>query len=226
MSVDVFNSSNYLSFNVTAANVLGLDTAVYCAELMSIYGRESQSSDDGFVELDRKAIESRTTLNEKSQVACEDLLCELRIVERKDDSFRFDFPMFRDVLTTANTTSLRKLVKKKKSYADAKRGAIAKALKSNVDVEDESVRKSMERWVDALMSTNKLSTESVTQFQTVLKKYAGKDVTVALDVLNVAIAQKYVNCVWAIDAYERQKTLTRGTRIKVATSENLSDKKY
>ena len=226
MSVDVFNSSNYLSFNVTAANVLGLDVAVYCAELMSVYGRESQSSDDGFIELDRKAIESRTTLSAKSQATCDDLLCELRIVERNGDSIRFDSSKFRDVLIATNTTSVRKLVKKKKSYADAKRGAIAKALKSNVDVEDESIRKSMERWIDALMSTNKLSTESVTQFQTVLTKYAGKDVAVAIDVLNVAIAQKYVNCVWAIDAYERQKTLTRGTRIKVATSETLSDKKY
>ena len=37
MLIDILNSSNYIMVNMDAIRIFGLNTAVYCAELLNIY---------------------------------------------------------------------------------------------------------------------------------------------------------------------------------------------
>ena len=228
MHVDV---GNYVSFNSIAARNLGLTSAVYCSELLSEYDsrKKDNATDDGFFEVDRARIERRTSIDADSQRKCDDSLSKIGIVELSSlsaDILRFNPTAYAKAIVREDKSISSVARKQAKRSSKPKKSAIADALKSNINAKDSRLRDSLGRWVDALIRTNKLSSESVAQFQSTLSKYAGEDIDLAVEIVDTAIAQKYVNCVWAIESHERGKSLMRRPSINVATKTSLSEKKY
>lgn len=240
MLVDALNSSNYLSFNITAAHNIGLENAVYCSELLSIYNKAKKKGrlDGEYFMVDRKYIESRTTLDCERQMACDAFLKKIGVLDVDDvqpNLIKFDSVAFAKVITSDDKSFLKSIAKEANPSKSAKNAKIAKmksiasALKKSISVDDDGLRKSLERWVDVMVDTNKMTKESVVQFQFSLSKYAKNDVALSKKIVDVAIAQKYSNCIWAIESYERERKMSnsvRRTNINVATDSNLSDKVY
>ena len=242
MHADALNSANYVSFNVTAAHNLGLENAIYCSELISIYNKAKKKNKlkNEYFTVDRKYLEYRTTLNHESQLRCDASLRKVGILEFSDDepnTLKFNSAVFAQAITSDDALFLKRLSKAtnqcnvNKEAKKIKRNSIAKVLKDSISTDNQLIRKSLERWIDVMMQTNRLTKESVIGFQTTLFKYAGDDVSICLNVLDIAIAQKYSNCIWAIDSFERgnnvAKNAVRKTNIEVANDvSSLSDKVY
>lgn len=63
MLIDILNSANYIMVNRDAIRIFGLNTAVYCAELLNIYKKaviKQKLVDDTYFRVDRKYIENQT----------------------------------------------------------------------------------------------------------------------------------------------------------------------
>ena len=86
MLIELLSMSNYGNYNIKLASILGLETAVYLNELMNINEKalkKKKITDNSFI-IDRKYIESRTTLNPEKQQELEINLIKLGILERND----------------------------------------------------------------------------------------------------------------------------------------------
>ena len=65
MLIDLLNSYNYLMVNMSAIHIFGLNTAVYCAELLNISKKAYKKKkliDGVYFEVDRKFIREQTSL--------------------------------------------------------------------------------------------------------------------------------------------------------------------
>ena len=77
MLIELLSSSNYVNFNIKLAQILGLKPAIYLSQIMDINEKAIRKNkvDNDYFTLDRKYIESRTTLTKDEQSSIEkDLL--------------------------------------------------------------------------------------------------------------------------------------------------------
>ena len=73
MLIDLINSSNYIMVNRDAINVFGLNTAVYCSELLNIYKKavsKKKITADGYFTVDRNYITKQTSLTDEDHDQC------------------------------------------------------------------------------------------------------------------------------------------------------------
>ena len=69
MLIDILNSSNYISVNRDAIRIFGLNTAVYCSELLTIYKKaitKKKLYDDNYFKVDRSYIEKQISISRAS----------------------------------------------------------------------------------------------------------------------------------------------------------------
>lgn len=112
----------------------------------------------------------------------------------------------------------------------SKKARINNALKNHITVNDENVKQSLCRWVDSLSSSRKITKDTVEMFQKTLLTYAKDDQKKIDAIIDLAIANQYSNCLWAIDAFEKQNALnlgpTRKSELNVASLESISSKRF
>ena len=92
MLIDLLSTSNYVSYNIGIANLLGLKMAIYLSEMMNVNGkaiRKRKIDENGFT-LDREYIQMRTTITIKEQHELDDQLVRLGVLEINDTSLNLD----------------------------------------------------------------------------------------------------------------------------------------
>ena len=79
MLIELLSSSNYVNFNIKVAQILGLKAAIYLSQIMDINEKAIRKNkvDNNYFTIDRKYVESRTTLTRDEQVAIEHDLLEI-----------------------------------------------------------------------------------------------------------------------------------------------------
>ena len=84
MLIELLSTSNYVSYNIKLAELLGLHAAIYISELMNINDKAIKKNkvDQEYFKLDRSYITSRTTIEESEQLEIEENLLKLGILER------------------------------------------------------------------------------------------------------------------------------------------------
>ena len=215
MLIDLLNSANYIMVNKDAIRIFGLNTAVYCSELLNIYKKASIKNkliEGCAFEVDRSYITKQTSLTLEDQLKCDINLSKIQIVQvsKEDkDVIKFDVEKFASLLSSEDIKLLDKVSKKvnvnAKGSKEAQRERIILSLKESVICNNFELLTAIRNWIDTIMSDpNKyLSKAQVQLFKKRLDEYSNGNIELALAIVNQAIIHQYIDCQWAINAYEK-----------------------
>ena len=138
MLIDLLSTSNYVSYNIGIANLLGLKMAIYLSEMMNVNGkaiRKRRVDENGF-NLDREYIQMRTTITLKEQEELDNQLVRLGVLEIKDKSLNLDVNKLLGVLISDKKVDIENIKKVVKSIAKpTKKQCAADAMKNNINKE-------------------------------------------------------------------------------------------
>lgn len=219
MLIELLSTSNYVSFNVKLADILGLHPAIYISELMNINDkaiRKDKMTESSF-SLDREYVKKRTTLSVEEQLEIENNLIKLGVIEKPTEDVN-SVTLNINVLTTLmmstdeelleNVEQLVKL-KNKKSKA-TKAEVIRQNLKTNIVTTNMELIEAYSDWIDAVYAKQGwMSKKAVTLGQTVVDNFSKRDLDVALAVISIASMHGYVDMQWAINKYSEQYKVKR-----------------
>lgn len=219
MLIELLSTSNYVSFNVKLADILGLHPAIYISELMNINDkaiRKDKMTESSF-SLDREYVKKRTTLSVEEQLEIENNLIKLGVIEKPTEDVN-SVILNINVLTTLmmstdeelleNVEQLVKL-KNKKSKA-TKAEVIRQNLKTSIVATNMELIEAYSDWIDAVYAKQGwMSKKAVTLGQTVVDNFSKRDLDVALAVISIASMHGYVDMQWAINKYSEQYKVKR-----------------
>lgn len=219
MLIELLSTSNYVSYNVKLADMLGLHAAIYVSELMNINDkaiRKDKMNESSF-SLDREYMKKRTTLSLEEQFEIENNLIKLGIIEKPTDDVN-SVVLNINVLTTLlmstdnelleNVEQLVKLKNKKSKSTKAE--AIRQNLKTNIVTTNMELIEAYSDWIDAVYAKQGwMSKKAVTLGQTVVDNFSKRDLDVALSVISIAAMHGYVDMQWAINKYSEQYKVKR-----------------
>lgn len=220
MLIDLLSTSNYVSYNIKLAELLGLHSAIYISELMNINDKAIRKNkvDANYFKLQRDYIKSRTTLDEKEQISIEDNLIKIGVLERKsEDELLLNITTLTTIMMSPDESlieDIKQLTKKpRKSKRATKAEAIKENLKNSVRVENEELKEAYERWIDAVYTKDGwMTTDAVEEAQNVIDNVSNRDLDVALSILKIARINAYRDMNWAVSYYQKQNKV--GYKIK------------
>lgn len=220
MFINLLNSLNYISFNIDAARIFGLNTAIYCAELLNIYRKaelKNKLIDNNYFKVDRKFICNRTTITIEEQLKIDINLNKINIINRYEDdpnTINFDIKLFASIISSEDVSLIENISKKvkiknPKGTKATQRQIILKNLKDSISCSNYELLTALRNWVDSIYANPNgyISKKGIELFQTTLNNYAKGDLDLALKIVNIAITQSYKNCDWAINIYEKDKKI-------------------
>lgn len=227
MLLDILNSDNYINFNIRAAQIFGLNAAVYCSELLNIFKKASKKNkliDDNYFKIDRKYIFERTTLSIEEQLIIDANLLKVNILSKHKDNpdiISFDAQLFASIITDDNAKLIENISKKVKINApkgvkESARQRIIAELKDSIVCSNYELLTALRNWVDSIYSNPKggyLSKTAVKVFQDTLNNYTQGDLDLALRIVQIADIQGYRDCNWAIAVHEKDKKIQRQAQI-------------
>jgi len=216
MWLDIMSQYNTLQVNIKLANLLGLKTAVYWAELMNVYSRviskklDELHENDGFFELDRSYIAKRTTLSIDEQLEIDAGLAKLDVVYTNQidpNLIRLDIEKLCAILVDDDPDMIKALQKKAKlKQADesaAKRGAVKVQLFSSILETDVDLLEAYKDWISMVVDSKKIiNRKTVEVFQINLNSYTDSK-QVKLKLLELAAIHAYNDFAWVRQLYEK-----------------------
>ena len=216
MLIDLLNSANYLMVNMEAIRIFGLNTAVYCSELLNIYKKavvKNKLYNGTYFKIDREYIKKQTSLEIEDQLKCDINLRKVNIIipdEEDPDIIRFDVEVYASILSSEDiklldSVSSKVKVNNPKNVKMAQRNRIIIALKQAIECKTVAMLQKLQEWIDSVMADPKrfMSKQQVIAFKNRLDEYCEGDLQKALDIINIATIHGYVDCQWAINLYER-----------------------
>lgn len=216
MIIDLLSYNNYLNFNVKLAHILGLHHAIYIAELLAINDKaiKKKKIEENFFNIDRKYIQSRTTLDESEQIEIEKDLMNIGVLEpygKNDCNICLNITTLTTILTNPDETfvkDIKKVVKKKSNARKTKAEKIIEALKEKVECTNEELREAYFEWIETVYAKQGwMSAKSVTQGQKQVDEFSNRDLDVALKLLEIATLNGYRDIEWAINKYKANYTI-------------------
>jgi len=245
MLLDLLNPTDTLTFNINLARTVGLNSAVYCAELLTIYKKASNKKKllvNDYIVVDRNYIQKQTTLTPEDQLVCDSNLSKIGLISRdvaNVNIIKLDLELLANLIMNDNTKTMKSIYKKvtvstPKTLAKDKIDYTYDSLKNLLRHTNPSLREALCDWLDALkLAQNYITAPSLKVFEDTLDDYSKGDILVALEIVKCATVHNYADCVWAIQCYERNLTtikklqqnssITRGLLANgKATKEDLS----
>lgn len=217
MWLDVMSPYNELPINVKLANMLGLKTAVYWAELMNVYARvvnkfmDELESNEGYFELDRDYVTRRTTLSVEEQLEIDAGLERLGVLTKKSDnepnSIKVDVKKFCACLVEDDVDAIWQIQKAAKlnrqDQAKAKKAAIKANLLGSLRETDPDVLTAYHHWIDALLEAKKpVTKQALDIYQTNLGNYTDNK-QAKIKILEIATTNAYQEFAWSARIYEK-----------------------
>jgi hypothetical protein len=213
MLIELLSTSNYSQFNIKVAHIIGLTSAVYLNELMNINEkaiRKNKVTNECFV-IDRKYIQSRTTLTEEEQLEIEANLLKIGVLQKDEsnpDVISLDITALTTILMEPDESlikNIKDIVKTSKSTTKlSKAESVKNNLKKAIVTENEELREAYYEWIDSAYEKNgKLPKAAVVSAQQVVDEFAQGYLDVALKLIQIATIHGHREMMWAIDAYKR-----------------------
>lgn len=237
MYVDLVNSNNYLSINISLIQSVGLNAAVYISELMNIWKKASIKGklvEGNYVKVDRRFISKRTTLTPDTQREIDVNLQKLKLISihptLRDRISVNDLGVVALISTADEECEKESLVAMREAFKShvgsessvIKGKAIAKKLKQSVTTGNTLLRARMNAWIDAMQEKTALTKETVIAFQEVVLKYS-TDVDVVKEIIDIAVRNHYAYGDLAIQDYEKAKKDVRGIRVTAQRRATAND---
>lgn len=211
MVIDFLSTNNYISFNYKLAHIIGLNSAIYVAELLNIYEKAIRKDKvtDGFFTIDRKYIQERTTFTTAEQKELDAILENIGLI-MKDGANTVSICV--ECLTTLLIDSNEKLIsnveniiKKTSKSKKTKQETIIENLKAHIECDNDELKKAYEGWIDGVYANPKgfLSNRAIEIFQETVDNFANHNLDLALTIIDIASVNGYRDANWAINLYNR-----------------------
>lgn len=242
MLIDLLNSYNYLMVNMSAIHIFGLNTAVYCAELLNIYKKaymKKKLIDGVYFEVDRKFIREQTSLVEEDQAACDLNLKKIKIIDFYNEDpniIKFDFELFASLITSEDMKKIKKIsdsvkIETPRGTKITQKEIILSKLKESIQNDNDKLNEALKEWLETIYTKQGwASKKSIEVFQQTLYNYTQGDLNKALKIVEIATVNGFRDCQWAINDYEKAfgkpNTQVRTTQQKVATKDSIGGKAY
>ena len=230
MFLDLIQPDKQCSFNIKLAHTIGLQSSIYCGELLNILGqviKKNKFVDGDYFRLNRQYMLERTTLSIEDQLNIDQALSRIHLIGKHPtdkDCIRLDVKLLVDIIADnnieiKNDLSWRTKLKTSKEAKETKKDAIKENIKLGIKCTNDELLASLWNWVDSVYENGKiLSKVKVSTFQNTLNNYTKGDLDLALEIVRIATVKSYIDCKWAISYYEKEKTYNR-----VAAQKVLSD---
>lgn len=211
--INTNSEGGYATYNVKAANLLGLTTAVYVQWLIYIDVKSDQKqkkTKDGFMLVDRKFIDKMANITPATQKTMDSTLEKLGLITispENTEHIKFDSVAFLKMLTNTNSEAQReiqntcndKIIKKSAkntSISDNLKGMVATSgLPSNIVF-------ALNDWIDILISVNKTPNKiTINTTLKQLKEYCGSNYTAMLEIIENCSASGWRDMYAGIERY-------------------------
>lgn len=221
MILDLYTQRNFITINVKLIHVVGLQGAVYLAELLTISEKawkKNKLVDGKYLFLDREYIYSRTSLTIEDQLRIDNDLMKIDLIKKNgagQDYIYLNAELLTKILISEEVDLLKSLSDTLQSKTPAKMMQAKKetqidALKRCVVCSNVELAKKLYEWVDSTSRKSGLLSKAVIQkFQESLNNYTKGDLDMALAIVDIATIQGYRDCKWAINIYERDNRIVR-----------------
>lgn len=212
MLIDLISQTNYNSYNVALARIIGLHPAIYVNTLLNINSKaivKQKITDDQYFSIDRNYVQSITTFDIEEQKSIEKMLIKLKILKKYQDSdidnaLFLDISVLTSILMSDNETLLtdiEKISKPKKKRT--KTDIIKDELKSYVTATNQELREAYFDWIDAVVAKQGwMSKRSVVCGQQTVDEFSQRNLDVALKLIEIASIGGYRDMSWAVNAYK------------------------
>lgn len=215
MLIELLSMSNYGSYNFKIAQIFGLNHAVYLSELLNINSKAIAKNklEDKYFKLDRKYIESRTTLTTEQQLMIDEDFIRVGILQKNDSNknmLNLNISVLTSLLTSDDDQickNIKTIIKtntaQKKSKTTQKDKNIAE-LKSFINPTHKELQDALEGWIEGVLARpgGFLSRRAITLFQGRIDQYADHNLDLALKLIDIATINGYRDAEWAINKYE------------------------
>lgn len=232
MWLDIMSSYTTLQVNIKLANMLGLDVAVYVAELLNIYPRvvakkkEELLENEGYFELDRDYITKRTTLKAEDQLRIDIGLNKLGILAYRENDLnwiKLDVEKLCSYLVEDDIDQIREIQRisklRREDTANAKKCSVKLNLFAALSETDPDVLDAYKTWIDAMIEAKKPVTKAAVEiYQKNLNNYTDRK-DVKIKILEIATSLAYHEFAWARSQYEKNYA-GNGTFIGVTQKKN------
>lgn len=226
MLIDVLNSNNYISYNITIAQVYGLHAAIYVSELLNIYKKvqiKNKFVHEDYFKVDRRYVFKRTTLTADEQLVVEQNLMKLDIITRDEenvDVIKFDFEKLVslsicDDIKKVEAISKKVSTDKPKGIRATKRDRAKQALKDGIVCNNYELLTAFRNWIDTLYESPHvyLGKTVVEEFVKAIMDYCKTDYALGVKVVKLAAIQGYKNAQFAISLYEKDTKRKEGSKV-------------
>lgn len=214
MLIDLISQSNYNSYNVSLAKIIGLHPAIYINTLLSINSKaitKQKLTNDEYFCVDRNYVQSITTFDVSEQIEIETLLINLGILRKQENeesnALFLDVSMLTSIMMSENETLVSDIQKvtaaTTKSKKKTKTEAIKDEMKSFVTATNQELREAYFDWIDSVFAKQGwMSKKSVVSAQQVIDEFSHRNLDVALKVIEIASISGYRDMTWAVNTYK------------------------
>lgn len=209
MLVELLSQSNYQSFNIKLAQLLGLESSIYLSALIDINEKAYRKDKiiDGFFIVDRDYVEQRTTLNKTRQSKIENELSRVGILQLSNEYIKINLEILTSLVLEENEDIRKDLSSfRKAATAKSKGDYILNAVKSNIDQTlPIELQQAYSNWLDSVYSKfNFINKQTLFNAQTEVNNAANHDLNVAVDIVNIAAANGWKDMKWAVKVYKER----------------------
>ena len=211
MLVELLSQSNYQSFNIKLAHLLGLETSIYLNVLIDINEkayRKNKVIDDGFFTVDRNYIQERTTLTKAKQVKIESELNRVGLVELSNDHIKICLDILTSLVLEENESIKKDLSNFRKAASSKSKGDyILENVKRNIDTSfPMELQKAYADWLDSVYSKlNFINKQTLFNAQKEIDEASNRNLDVALNIINIATANGWKDMRWAVKVYKERQ---------------------
>lgn len=214
MLLELLSQSNYQSYNVKLAHILGLESAIYFNALLEINEkacRKGKVYEESFFLVDREYIKKRTTLNENKQLSIEKALvdCDLLELNNSKEYVKVCVDTLVSLLDDKNENVQKDLSKINKSAKASSKGEyMLNAVKRHINsgLPDE-LQLAYSEWLDVVYSKfGFVSKQMIIDAQSQVDMASNRDLDVALAIIHIASANGWKSMCYAVDRYRQQHT--------------------
>ena len=209
MLVELLSQSNYQSFNIKLAQLLGLESSIYLSALIDINEKAYRKDKiiDGFFVVDRDYVEQRTTLNKTRQSKIENELSRVGILQLSNEYIKINLEILTSLVLEENENIRKDLSSfRKAATAKSKGDYILNAVKSNIDQTlPIELQQAYSNWLDSVYSKfNFINKQTLFNAQTEVNNAANHNLNVAIDIVNIAAANGWKDMKWAVKVYKER----------------------
>ncbi len=210
MLVELLSQSNYQSFNIKLAQLLGLESSIYLSALIDINEkayRKNKVIEDGFFTVDRNYIEQRTTLSKARQNKIEAELNRVGILQLSNDYIKINLDILTSLVLEENENIRKDLSSfRKAATAKSKGDYILNSVKNNIDQTlPEELQLAYSNWLDSVYAKfNFINKQTLFNAQIEVNNAANHNLDVAIDIINIAAANGWKDMKWAVKVYKER----------------------